>query len=443
MRPDDGIFLARCLSRRLRPSRAEMLEFQARRLRALVEHAYRRVPFYRDLFDRHGLRPEDIRGLADLPRVPITSRGDLQAASPDRLVARGLNPQALVCKTTSGSSGEPLTIRRSAREVRAQGAARLPAVLDVGRRPRDRGAIVTSLRASDPLERKRLLRALRRVGLFREIRVNCRQPPEAIAQILEAYRPHVVSGLAGAISRVAELVGGDPSRRLRPRLVTTAGEVLTRSMRAQIAEGLRTRVVDLYTSHEFNLIAWECEAGEGYHTCDMGVIVEVIRDGRPAAPGERGEMVVSGLHSFCMPFLRYRLGDLVTRGPDSCPCGQPFSVLRAIQGRMIDYFPLPDGRLVHPYEVVRALTDGLGPWVRQYQLTQEREDRVVLRVAPSRPLPPERLAALEQTLAGVLGPTVSCSVDVVTEIDLERNGKFRVSRSLVRSAYDRIDWDRV
>lgn len=110
---------------------------------------------------------------------------------------------------------------------------------------------------------------------------------------------------------------------------------------------------------------------------------------------------------------------------------------------MIDYFPLPDGRLVHPYEVVRALTDGLGPWVRQYQLTQEREDRVVLRVAPSRPLPPERLAALEQTLAGVLGPTVSCSVDVVTEIDLERNGKFRVSRSLVRSAYDRIDWDRV
>jgi phenylacetate-CoA ligase len=442
MRPDDAFLLLRCLTGRRSPSRAELLDFQARRLRALVEHAYRSVPYYRNLFDRHGVRPQDVRGLADLGVIPITSRRDLQAAPPEEVVSRDLDPRALVSKTTSGSSGEPLTIRRAPHEVRRLGLVRLPAMLEAGRRPHDRCATVTSVRPPDPRQRKRLLRALQQAGLFRNLYVNSRQSPEAVARILEDYRPDVLSGFPGVISCVAQLAGQQPSRRLRPRLVTTAGEVVTPSMRTQISEGLRTRVVDLYTSHEFNLLAWECGAGEGYHINDLGVIVEVLREGRPVTPGERGEMVVTGLHSFAMPFLRYRLGDVVTRGADSCPCGRPFSTLSAIQGRMIDYFPLPDGRLVHPFEIVRAMIDGLGAWVRQYQLTQEREDRVVLRVVPSAPVPPERRSALESTLTRVLGPGVSCAVEVVPEIDLERTGKFRVSRSMVRSAYDQIDWER-
>jgi phenylacetate-coenzyme A ligase PaaK-like adenylate-forming protein len=70
------------------------------------------------------------------------------------------------------------------------------------------------------------------------------------------------------------------------------------------------------------------------HTCDEAALVEVVHDGRPAADGEQGDVVATALHSYAMPFIRYRLGDIVTRGEQSCACGLPFATIGTIQGRM-------------------------------------------------------------------------------------------------------------
>jgi phenylacetate-CoA ligase len=190
----------------------------------------------------------------------------------------------------------------------------------------------------------------------------------------------------------------------------------------------------MYGSHEFKLIAWECRETGGLHVSDDSVVLEVLRDGRPAAPGETGEVVATALHSFAMPFLRYRLADVVTRGATACPCGAPFSTIAAIRGRMLDYFPLPDGRLIHPYELVLPLVRH--PWVRQYQLLQERPDRVVLQVVAAPHPSPAELAEAERDARERLGPGVELVLALVSEIALQPNGKFRPSRSLVASAYD-------
>ncbi len=437
----DATLLLRCLTGCPPPSREAILAFQSRRLRRLVDHAYRRVPYYRRLFDRHGLRPDDVRGLTDLPAIPLSSRPELQACPPGDLIAATTDPDRLIARMTTGSSGMPLTIRRSVLEQRILLALRFASMREVGCRARDRWATVAYVRDRSPRDRKRMLRALQRAGLARNLWVDARQPPEGVAGAIAGYRPDVLSGLAGTLSRVA-LLASDRLFDVRPRLVVPFGEVVTPTMRAQMAEGFEAPVIDVYASYEFNLIARECIETGAYHVSDTSVIVEVVREGRAAAPGERGELVATALHSFAMPFLRYRLGDLVTRGPDTCPCGQPLSTLRAVQGRMIDYFRLPGGRLLHPYQISTVLLQQLEPWVRQYQLTQERESRVVLRVASRGEVPPDRLAELERALGRILGSGVECAVSIVPEIDVERTGKFRVSRSLVSSAYDDIDWER-
>jgi phenylacetate-CoA ligase len=438
-RARDGALLLRWLVGRPAPSRDEILAFQTRRLRRLVEHAYRSVPYYRRLFDRHGLEPGDVRELSDLASIPVSSRSDLQACAAEELTA--VPPERLLATSTSGSSGRPLTIRRTVRERRLLGALRVAAMHEAGLRMRDRCATITAVRPRDPRDTKRLLGALYRAGLYRSLRVSGLEPLEGIARTLQEFRPHVLNGFPGVISRLVPLIGGRAGG-FRTRLVTPGGEVLTPSMRAQIAEGFGARVVDFYASHEFNLIASECPPTGNYHVCDAGLIVEVVRDHRPVAQGERGEVVATALHSFAMPFLRYRLGDLVTRGPEPCACGCPHATLRAIQGRMIDYFPLADGRLLHPYEITGSLLAELGPWVRQYQLTQETEDRIVLRVVPASGIPAERLNALEAALGRILGPGVRGVLAIVPEIELEPSGKFRVSRSRVRSEYDGTDWSR-
>ena len=100
------------LLRHSHASREHIRAFQDHHVRRLVTYAYENVPYYRRLFDQHGVKPGDIRGAADLPLIPITSKRDLQSRPVEEIVARGIDPTRLLTHRTSGSSGEPFTIRR-------------------------------------------------------------------------------------------------------------------------------------------------------------------------------------------------------------------------------------------------------------------------------------------------------------------------------------------
>jgi len=428
----------RSLLRHPRATRADIVAFQNERVRRLVPHAYHRVPHYRALFDRNGIKPEDIRTVADLPIIPTTAKRDLQTLAAEEVVARGVDPARLVTHRTSGSSGEPLTIRRSWLEERLLGAFRLRAMHQFGLRPRDRHVGIVRVRPTDPVNHRVAQRVLQAMGLYRRMTVDCLLEPAEIISALRALRPDVVSAFPGVLSHIAPSVGDDDRRALRLRFIALGGEVATPLMRRQISEAFRAPLFEVYASYEFNLLAWQCRDTGELHVCDDAIVLEVLKDGRPASVGERGEVVATSLHSFAMPFIRYRLGDLVTRGVEACPCGQPFSVIGAVQGRMIDYFPLPDGRALHPYEIVSIVVRD-APWIRQYRLLQERADRIVLQVVPVTMPSTAELALLEDRVAKLVGREVAFVVTLVPHIALEPGGKFRVSRSLVKSRYDGID----
>ena len=223
----------------------------------------------------------------------------------------------------------------------------------------------------------------------------------------------------------------------------SAAEVLTPAMRARMREVWRAPVLETYGSHEFNLIAWECPAGGGLHTCDDALIVEVLRGDRPAEPGEQGEVVVTALHALAMPFVRYRLGDVVTRAAPGCACGQSFARVEAIQGRVLDYFRLPGGRWLHPYELMVNLFPDATRWIARYQLVQEREDRIVLRLVPAPGEHAGRIAEFERFAASVVGAGVEVRVETVPEIGLDAGGKFRLARSLLAPEAGDFAWGRV
>lgn len=89
----------------------------------------------------------------------------------------------------------------------------------------------------------------------------------------------------------------------------------------------------------------------------LGYLAGKTGNGDPAGgEGKSGEVVGTSLNYAAMPFIRYELGDVVTRGPERCACGSPFSTLAVIQGRVVNYFPLPDGRVLHPWLGQRTLS---------------------------------------------------------------------------------------
>ena len=426
-----------------RANRARIEAFQDERLRAVVTHAYENVPFYRELFERHGVRPGRIRGVADLCRVPVITKRDLRAAPVGSTLARAYDQARLLTARTSGSSGEPFEMRRTWFEQRLSHLFQLRAQRQLGKLIGDRHALLVRKREPRPGDSKMLGRALRRLGLEHRLTLDVRDPTEVHLHQLMAFQPDIVGGFANALLHLGERLDAGHRSRIRPRFLISGAEVLTPAMRTRMRELWSAPVFEIYASHEVNLIAWECRKGGGLHACNNTVIVEVLQGERPAGPGERGETVITALHLYAMPFIRYRLGDLVTRGAENCGCGQPFAKIDAIQGRMLDYFHLANDRWLHPYElVVSMMADGLG-WINRYQLVHERADRIVLRLVPASGATAGRIAEFERSAAELVGPGVTVEVVIVPEIAPNSGGKFRVSRSLVRSNYDDLDCERL
>jgi phenylacetate-CoA ligase len=423
-------------------SRDEIVSFQDTQLRRLIAHAGANVPYYRSLFERHGVEPGRVRTVADLARVPVTSRRDLQMAPPPTLLARGVDPARLIVHATSGSTGQPLQVRRTWPEERITSAFRLRAFRDFGLRRRDTRVRFLLPRRADTRDWQGPQRLVRALGFHRKVLLDRRLPPPEQVRRLQALRADAISGTPGTLVRLAMAITRELPAAVRPRVVISGGDVLTPAMRRVIAEAFGAPVYEMYGSYEFGIIAWECPRAGGFHVADDGVVLEVLKDGRPAGPGESGEVVATQLHAFAAPFIRYRLGDIVTRGETPCRCGAPFSTLLDVQGRRQDYLPLANGRLFMPREVTLLSLEHAWSWVGQFQLTQERADRVVLRIVPLGPPPPGAVAALAQALQERLGPGIGLEVLLVTDIPLEADGKFRVARSLVTSIYDRNDEER-
>jgi phenylacetate-CoA ligase len=130
-----------------------------------------------------------------------------------------------------------------------------------------------------------------------------------------------------------------------------------------------------------------------------------------------------------MPFIRYKLGDLVVKGYDSCPCGAPFSTIREIQGRLGEYIELPDGRSVHASMVQKPLIQNPPQWLAHYQIIQERRDLIVVEVVSSTDPPSEADLEIRDLLGKVLGAGVKIKVDFVHKISTSAGAKHMVFRS--------------
>ena len=399
-------------------------------LRRLAAHAYNTVPHYRRLFDTNGLDPRAVRSISDLARIPITDRDDLRGAPVEDVIARGVRVERLVSSRTSGSSGAPFTVRCTALEQHVLALAWDRALREFGRRATHRTATVVYVQPGLVFAGRfqELLRNA--VGFYPRLTIDmCVQPTQILGTIRQ-YRPDFVAAYPGVLCRVGELMTDHDRSELRLKGLVVGGEVLSDLMRRQISESFRAPVYNCYASEELKLMAWECTTTGELHVCADNLIFEVLKDGRPAAPGERGAVVATNLLAFAMPFIRYRIGDIVTQGSDRCTCGQPFPTIRAIEGRTLDYFPLPDGRLLHPYDITRVILSTTD-WIRYHELIQEHNDRIVLRVVPYGEPPQEALSRLEGAVAPIVGAGVTFRVIRVPEIRPDPSGKFRYARSLV------------
>jgi len=429
-----------CIWNNPRKDPDDIIAFQTRKMRSVIAYAYDNVAYYRKLFDRCRIKPQDIRSIRDLSIIPVTSSQDYRIRPLKETLSLKIKPAKTVCRATSGSSGRPFIIRRTFIEDHLLNFFRIRAVQQFGVRILDKLAHIRLISRSHRRENfpGRMRQAL---GIYRDYPIDSLQSAQKTIHELAALQPDVIKGYPSVLTHIALYKAEQGISNINSKFIISGGEALPPFRRHKIEQGFGRKVFDIYGSHEFNLLAWECPAGGRYHICDDNVILEILRNGRPAAVGERGEVVATGLHSYAMPFIRYRLGDIATRGPETCSCGQPFSTLWAIKGRMHDYFRLPGGRLIHPDELIVPIMENDSSWFDRYRLLQEREDLVVLTIQPFYPPRKDQLARVKQLAKNILPADIEFRIHVVEHLSLEAGGKFRFCKSLVNSNCDDVVWE--
>jgi phenylacetate-CoA ligase len=378
----------------------ELLMHQLQQVERLLRHARSTVPYYRDRYASSESSSTAILTLAAYRRLPTMSRRDIQDAG-DALHSRALDPRfgSAFAVHTSGSTGEP--VRLLATELDRIFWEALT-MRDHDWHRRDFTRRLASIRANvgssdsvDPLPDWGMP-ASELCVTGRAYALSSSTDYATQTDWLQRHRPeylYTYPGNLGGLLDHCERNGIGLPGLLQVR---TTGEILDDALRTRCMQQFGASVVDLYSSQECGYLAIECPKSGLYHVMSETVLLEVLGpDDAPCREGEIGEVVVTVLHNFASPLIRYRMGDHAEVGP-ACPCGRGLPTLRRIRGRSRHLVCLPDGTRHWPLVGFYEYRD-VAP-IRQYQAIQHDLRRVELRLVADRPLTGDE----ERRLRGVV-----------------------------------------
>lgn len=425
-------------------STEELFARSEKRLRSLLQHAAETVPYYRDLYARLGVRSDELGTVRDLHSLPILTKSDYRKYEQQLFFDDKASDGDRVARKTSGSTGEPFQFFLDRRALPVIFASHLFYDSWHGLRPFDRYLrIIAPPSPHGPLPQDasmglRFQRALtgRLQYLYESLtqekislwEVNS-EGAENIFQRMEAFQPKFVMGYTSTLAAIA-----DDLLRRRLKLsqpvhgVITIAETLTPNRKRLLEEYFECPIVNRYGLREFgSWSAQSCtESPDSFHLNTELVVCEILRpDGTPCAPGETGRVVLTDLHNYARPFIRYDTGDLAVAVSEKCSCGRGLPLLGPVEGRSLDCLQTPSGNEISPAILGHFLfvyRDHLEA-VHQYQLIQETENRVKLLIVPGKSWNDTRRERLRCDLNELLGTEMEVEVQTVSEIHPEKSGK--------------------
>lgn len=407
------------LKRNLKLEPSRLYALQVKKIRVLVKYAYENVPFYHKLLIESNIKPTDIKTLKDMEKIPVTTR-KVAREHFSEMLSRRVNKARCTTHTTSGSTGLPLTVVIDDYGKDFRSAVSLRQFLECGGRLRDRQVQLRPA-ASSALSETRGKPIYERIGLLRMESIPLRDISDSLVSFLKAYEPDIMVGNPSTYQLLCEIMRGE----INPRIVFSTGEILSKECRDLIISAFGAQVIDSYGCTEAWDVAWECpDECNGYHINADAVLVEFLKDGETAVAGEEGEIIVTNLFNYAMPFIRYAVGDVGVKVDDSPICGRTLPLMDVIKGRSGDFIVLPDRRKLSP-----AFID-LNPFnnVREFRIVQEREDllEIWLKEDLDRGVEFEhRRDQCVSALRRAVGKGVQIRVRVMKEIPRDNSGKLR------------------
>lgn len=402
---------------------------QLRLLEELIAHCERDVPFWRDRLRQAGIRRGERMTPALFARIPLLTRAELRDAGATAFAAR-LPPShgKTMPGSTSGSTGMPLNTMLSERMAEINGAMYLRSALWHGLHLEGK---LASMRLEgltlpvDPVGARSANWGESYNVPFHNgpvVKLDLRNPVARLAEWLLAEQPDHILTMPSNAARLARHFREHDLRLPSLRTINALGETVSEDTRALCQAVFGVPIIDIYSGVEPGMIALQCPNHNHYHVASEAVLLEVLdSNNNPCPPGQIGRVVVTSLHNFAMPLIRYEMGDLAEAG-GSCDCGRGLPVLNRILGRTRDLVRLPDGQTRFAHFGLKQLS--AIPAIRQYRLAQVALDRMEFRIHASRELTAAERARMTENLHAGLGYPFAVDFTYVDELPRTAGGKY-------------------
>jgi len=414
----------------------DLLQFHEKYLKKLIYHAYKNVPYYQDIFNSIGIVDNEQVNLSKFHEIPILTK-ELLRKHQKELISKDYMDRKWYNNSSGGSTGEPTKFIQDLSYNKWRNATNKFYYQDMlGIDESNVKKIELWGSTKDLFEGKisfknKINDWLKNIIVLNSFKMT-EKNMESYITTINTYRPGLIRGYTSALYELAKFAERNNLKIYEPDRLVSAAETLTDEIREKIETVFRVKVFDYYGSRETTSIAGECKNG-CIHIFSFNNFIEIIdRDNNPVVEGQNGRVIVTNLHNYSMPFIRYELGDMAVIGQKKCTCGSFLPCIKNITGRIEEQFIKKDGTIILGNFFIHLIgvlyNNG---FIRKFQIIQEDYDKIRILAVINKALPEYEKNEIEQKIRIQMGLDCKIIWSLVDDIPKTPSGKYLYTKSLV------------
>lgn len=418
-------------------SEEQLMELQWVKVQSLLKHAYENVPYYKEVFTTNKLHWKDIKSIKELEVLPVLTKDIIRNRKED-LVATNYRKYKLFNDVTGGSTGTPLRFSFDHDNYEWRQAAVKRVYGWTGYRDGDKTVMIWGASVQKEAFFNKIKHnfdeALKRHRIYNTFYFNENRMNNYIEDI-NRFKPSFIIAYTTPLYNFANYIKTNNKEVFHPKAIIVAAEKLFNNQREVIQNVFNSPVFETYGCREVTSIAGECEHHKGLHINMENVLVEIVSQNRQVLPGEVGEILLTDLNNYAMPFIRYKNEDLGAFSNNKCDCKRNLKMLKNVKGRVLDTIKTLDGNLI-PGEFFIYWFMRFSE-IKQFQVIQESINRLSIKLVINDKIAEEQLKAIRDIVYKIMGNKISIDINIVTEIELTSSGKYRVVKSNIPIEFER------
>jgi len=403
----------------------------------LYLHAYTHSRYYHEIFQQIGLVRDGTVDLSRIAEIPILTKDIIRKHHQD-LISDDYQTRNWFYNSSGGSTGEPIRLIQDDIYLKWGSATNyfyFKNILDIdeptakkvvlwgSERDLFKGSMGYKAKIQNWLSNTVFLNSFRMSG----------QDIEQYIHTINTFKPEIIRGYAGSLLELCRYAEQEKKPLYSPRIVVSAAENLSDTMRDVIESNFGTKVYNFYGSREVSNLAGECKNGL-LHLFQFWNYVEVLtKDNQPVREGEEGRVIVTNLYNYSLPLIRYEIGDMAILGQEKCSCGQILPTLKKVTGRITDHFMLENGTTVpaeffiHLLGVVCYEQGGF----EKFQVIQEEYNEIQINVVTRKEISDQYKNDINEKIRVVMGPECKIIWNIVDDIPKTPSGKYLYTKSVM------------